>query len=55
VVGDNLFQWTLQTPSTTIRYTLRFTAKTWHEIGEFSADGGQTWQQNFQMDLYRLT
>ncbi|MEU8271881.1 hypothetical protein AB0B89_32590 [Sphaerisporangium sp. NPDC049002] len=54
VVGDNLFQWSLQTPQATIRYTLKFTRRTWHEIGEFSADGGQTWRQNFQMDLRRV-
>ncbi|MEV7970410.1 hypothetical protein AB0O34_31150 [Sphaerisporangium sp. NPDC088356] len=55
VVGDDLFQWSIQTPATTIRYTLRFTRRAWHEIGEFSTDGGQTWRQNFQMDLRRVT
>ncbi|MFC4589602.1 hypothetical protein [Sphaerisporangium corydalis] len=54
VVGDDTFQWSLQTPSTTIRYTLQFTRRTWHEIGEFTLDGGQTWRQNFQMDLVRV-
>jgi hypothetical protein len=53
-VGTDTFQWSLVTPSVTIRYSLTFTATTWHEIGEVSADGGQTWQQNFQMDLHRL-
>lgn len=55
VVGDNLFQWNLQTPSVTIRYTLKFTRRTWHEVGEFSPDGGKTWRQNFQMDLRRVS
>ncbi|WP_336210454.1 hypothetical protein [Nonomuraea sp. LPB2021202275-12-8] len=54
VVGPNTFQWTLDVPGVKLRYTLEFTAKTWHEIGEISFDGGQTWQQNFQMDLRRL-
>lgn len=54
VVGDDLFQWSLQTPAATIRYTLRFTATAWHEIGEVTTDGGQTWHQNFQMDLLRI-
>jgi hypothetical protein len=31
-----------------------FTATTWHEIGEVTTDGGQTWDQNFQMDLRRI-
>jgi hypothetical protein len=54
VVGDHTFQWSLVTGGPTIRYSLQFTATTWHEIGEVSTDGGQTWHQNFQMDLYRL-
>lgn len=54
VVGDDTFQWTLQFSNVSIRYSLTFTAKTWHEIGETSLDGGQTWNQTFQMDLVRL-
>ncbi len=54
VVGDHSFQWSIQAPSTTIRYTLTFTATAWHEIGEVSLDGGTTWRQNFQMDLHRV-
>lgn len=54
VVGDHQFEWTLQTPSFTTRYKLTFTDTAWHEIGETSVDGGQNWQQNFQMDLRRL-
>jgi hypothetical protein len=54
VVGDHLFQWSLQTPAYTSRYTLTFTDTAWHEIGETTVDGGLTWHQNFQMDLRRL-
>ncbi|MFF0860951.1 hypothetical protein ACFYUV_04260 [Nonomuraea sp. NPDC003560] len=54
VVGDDTFEWSLQTPAYTSRYTLTFTGTTWHEIGETTVDGGQTWHQNFQMDLRRL-
>lgn len=54
VVGTNTFQWSLVTGGPTIRYTLTFTATTWHEIGEVTLDGGTTWHQNFQMDLYRI-
>lgn len=54
VVGDDTFQWSLQFPHVIIRYTLTFTARTWHEIGETSVDGGQTWSQTFQQDLVRL-
>src|SRR5579859_7443544 len=54
VVGADTFQWGLQFPPVSIRYTLTFTNKTWHEIGETSLDGGRTWNQTFQMDLVRL-
>lgn len=54
VVGDHRFEWSLRTPAYTTRYTLTFTDRAWHEIGETSTDGGQTWRQNFQMDLRRL-
>ena len=53
VVGNDTFQWSLQFPGVTIRYSLTFTATTWHEIGETSLDGGQTFNQTFQMDLVR--
>ncbi|MFF4193200.1 hypothetical protein [Nonomuraea sp. NPDC001831] len=55
VVGDDTFQWSLQTPGYTSRYTLTFTGTAWHEIGETTVDGGQSWHQNFQMDLRRLS
>lgn len=54
VVGDHYFQWSLQTGGPTIRYTLTFTGRTWHEVGEYTLDGGATWRQNFQMDLRRV-
>lgn len=55
VVGANTFQWSRPAGGTVLlRYTLRFTATAWHEIGEVSTDGGQSWHQNFQMDLFRL-
>jgi hypothetical protein len=53
VVGDHTFQWSLVETGVTIRYSLTFTSTTWHEIGEVTTDGGQTWHQNFQMDLCR--
>ncbi len=35
------------------RFTLDFTDGKWHEIGEFSRDGGQNWMKNFEMTLSR--
>ena len=54
VVGDNTFQWSLVETGVTIRYSLTFTHSTWPEVGEVTVDGGQTWHQNFQMDLRRV-
>ena len=37
-----------------IRYTIKLSADTWHEIGEYSPDGGKTWMQNFEMTLKKV-
>jgi hypothetical protein len=38
-----------------VRYIIRLNeSKQWHEIGEFSSDGGQTWRQNFEMTLDKV-
>jgi hypothetical protein len=52
VVTDNNFQWGFDTPQGKIRYSIRMepAAKTWNEIGEFSADG-TTWRKFFEMNL----
>ncbi len=44
------WQWEMQTPQMRIRYTTKFTADQWFEIGERSADGA-TWQKFFEMTL----
>ena len=54
VVGDNTFQWNLVETGVTIRCTPQFTHTAWHEIGEITLNGGQTWHQNFQMDVHRV-
>jgi hypothetical protein len=38
-----------------IRYTIRFDATTWSEIGEMSYDNGATWQQTISMNLRRVS
>jgi hypothetical protein len=45
------WRWEIPTPYGQIRYTTRFTADTWHEIGERSAGG--EWHQFFEMTLRR--
>jgi hypothetical protein len=51
---DGKFVWGMEIPDRgRIRYTITIEDDTWHEIGEFSADGVE-WHQTFQMDLKRV-
>lgn len=53
VVGENKFQWGFDIPNRgKTRYTITIDgkAKTWNEIGEFSADGNN-WNKFFEMNL----
>jgi hypothetical protein len=52
VISDNNYQWGFDTPQGKIRYTIVMNpgAKTWNEIGEFSADG-TTWRKFLEMNL----
>lgn len=51
---DGAFRWFMDLPGQQIRYTIRFGDDRWHEIGERTADGGESWQQFFEMDLARV-
>jgi len=54
VLGENTFQWSMQPPGMTIRYTIRLNEKKqWHEVGEMSRDG-QSWQKIFEMTLDKV-
>lgn len=48
------WQWSLEYPGMMTRYSAKFTADTWLEIGEFSRDGGKTWVKNFEMTLKKV-
>ena len=49
---DDGWQWTLEYPGTSVRYTFTLTAAgEWLEIGERTTDGGRTWRQFFEMRL----
>lgn len=50
---DGAFVWGMELPGQQIRYTIRFGDDRWLEIGERSADGGESWQKFFEMDLAR--
>jgi hypothetical protein len=53
VTGENAFQWGFDVPTRgKTRYTILIDpkAKTWNEIGEFSADG-KIWNKFFEMNL----
>ena len=45
------WQWGFSFSGGTVRYTIKLTADTWHEIGEISMDEGKTWRQFFEMTL----
>lgn len=53
---DGGFRWSLpETPAGPIRYTLRHTDDShWHEVGEISRDGGESWFQFFDQKLTRV-
>lgn len=44
------WEWGFEVPGGTMRYTIKTTAGTWNEIGEFSRDG-KTWLKFFEMNL----
>jgi hypothetical protein len=49
---DGSFQWSLppRGPIQT-RFTIRFDATSWNEIGEMSRDGGATWTRTIELNL----
>jgi hypothetical protein len=53
---DGGWEWGFEIPNGggAVRYTIKFTADTWFEIGEFSRDGGKTWVKNFEMTLKKI-
>lgn len=54
LLSPDSWQWGLEYPGMTIRYTVKFTADTWFEIGEMTRDNGKTWTKNFEMTLKRI-
>lgn len=50
---DDGWRWEMSFPGRMIRYTTRFEAQQWIEIGEMSADGAN-WRQFFAMTLTKL-
>jgi hypothetical protein len=52
---NGTLRWSISTPAVQIRYTIRFDAGAWREIGEMSRDNGQTWTQTFEMNLARTS
>lgn len=48
------YEWGFQSPTGTIRYTIKTTSDTWNEIGEFSKDG-KSWIKFFEMNLKKVS
>lgn len=56
-ISLNKFVWGFSNPQIggEVRYTITLNEKgNWHEIGEFSRDGGKTWFKNFEMELQKV-
>ncbi len=51
---DGAFRWGFNPGGAVqIRYTIRFDANSWTEVGEMSRDGGATWTQTISLQLAR--
>lgn len=48
---DGGWQWGFSFPGGAVRYSIKLTADTWLETGEFSMDEGKTWQKILEMNL----
>lgn len=48
-----VIRWSPKTPQGDVRFTITIADDTWHEIGEFSSDGGETWFTFLAMSLER--
>jgi hypothetical protein len=53
---EDFFRWSPDPPDrTSVRFTIRFTTEDeWHEVGEFSPNGGQSWTPFLEMRLQRV-
>ncbi|HEX2060648.1 MAG TPA: DUF1579 family protein [Thermoanaerobaculia bacterium] len=55
VTGPNAAVWGLDTPQGRMRYTMKLTDEgVWHEVGEFSRDGGANWMKFIDMRLSKV-
>ncbi len=48
------WQWGLQFPGGSMRYTTKLSSDTWFEVGEISMDEGKTWRKFFEMELKKV-
>lgn len=54
-VGDNQWTWGFDpAPGISVRYAATFTADEWHETGETSVDGGNTWMPTLDLQLRKV-
>lgn len=56
LTGEKAWEWTLEPPDgSKVRYRTTFAGGDWHEVGERSTDGGQTWTQFIEMRLKKVS
>ena len=55
VVGENNYQWGFDVPQAKVRYNITIdpSKKTWHETGEYSANGSD-WRKFLEMNLTKV-
>lgn len=53
-ISDTTFVWGFEVEGGEVRYTITLGGDTWHEVGEFSPDGGKTWLPTLEMTLMRV-
>lgn len=51
---DTTFIWGFEVEGGEVRYTSIVEGDSWHEVGEFSPDGGKTWLPTLEMTLKRV-
>ena len=52
---EDVFRWSPDPPDrTSVRFTIKLTDTEWHEVGEFSPNGGETWTTFLEMRLTRV-
>jgi hypothetical protein len=53
LIAPDTFQWVAKLPGAWLRFTVKFDATNWSEVGERSTDQGKTWTTTYGVDMTR--